>query len=106
MMTDRRRLSLVVTLLGSAFIIAAGVLNLLGRGVPSLVCVVLGLVVGLVGIGLRPRRPAGPPPAAPVDTARIREEREVNGEEAAVRMLRTERPELSLLDATRVVRNL
>ena len=105
-MNDRRRLSLLVTLLGSAFIIAAGVLNLLGEGVSSLVCVVLGLVVGLVGIGLRPRRPLGAPPAAPLDTTRIREEREANGEEAAVRMLRTERPDLPLLDATRIVRAL
>ncbi len=105
-MTDRRRLSLIVTLLGSAFIIAAGVLNLLGHGVASLVCVVLGLVVGLVGIGLRPRTPPGAPPTATVDTARIREEREVNGEVAAVRMLRTERPDLPLLDATRIVRGL
>lgn len=105
-MTDRRRLSLIVTLLASAFLVGAGVLTMLGRGGAALVCIVVGLVVGLVGVVLRPRTLPGPAPAAPVGTARLREEREVNGEEAAVRMLRAERPELSLLDATKVVRGL
>lgn len=105
-MTDRRRLSLVLTLLASAFIIGAGVLTLLDLGTSALVCIVLGLVVGLVGVGLRPRRPPGPGPVAAVDTDRIRSEREANGEVAAVRMLRTARPDLSLLEATRTVRGL
>jgi hypothetical protein len=104
---DRRRLALIVTLLGSAFLIAAGVLNLLGQGVASLVCIGLGLVVGLVGIGLRPRTPpAGPSPVGTVDRDRIRTERDDHGEAAAVHMLRAARPELSLLDATRIVRRL
>ena len=105
-MTDRRRLSLVVTLIGSAFIIAAGVLNLLGLGVASLVCVVLGLVVGLVGIGLRPRPEPGPGPAPIIDRDALRAERDEKGEAAAVRMLRTAHPGLPLLDATKIVRGL
>lgn len=105
-MNDRRRLSLIVTLLASAFIIAAGVLNLLGQGVASLVCVGLGLVVGLVGVGLRPRTPTNAPQAAVIDRDAIRAEREEKGEVAAVKMLRTAHPALSLLDATKLVRGL
>jgi hypothetical protein len=103
---DRRRLSLIVTLLGSAFIIAAGVLNLLGQGVASLVCVVLGLVVGLVGIGLRPRPQPHADRAAVIDRDALRAERDEKGEVAAVTMLRTANPALSLLDATKIVRGL
>jgi len=104
--TDRQRLSLILTLLGGALIVAAGVLTLFEHGTLSLVVAGLGLVVGLVGIAIRRQTPPGPVPAAPVATDGIRAERESNGEVAAVRMLRTARPELSLLDATRIVRGL
>jgi len=105
-MTDRRRLALVLTLLGGALIVAAGVLTLFDRNTPAVVCIVLGLVVALAGIAARRQTPAGPVAVTPVDADAVRAEREAHGEEAAVRMLRTARPGLSLLDATRVVRGL
>lgn len=105
-MKDRRQLALFLTLLGGALIVAAGVLTLQNSNTAAVVCIAAGLAVALVGIAARRQTPAGPVPVTPVDTDRIRTEREDGGEEAAVRMLRTQRPELSLLDATRIVRGL
>jgi hypothetical protein len=105
-MKDRRQLALFLTLLGGALIVAAGVLTLQDQNPPAVVCIALGLVVALIGIGARRQAPAGPVAATPVDTDAVRAERETHGEVAAVRMLRTARPELSLLDATRIVRGL
>jgi hypothetical protein len=58
--------------------------------------------------GLRRRTAASTTPVEiePSIAAAVRAERERAGVVAAVRMLRTEQPELSLLDAVRLVRNL
>lgn len=65
-------------------------------------------LVLVVAASLRRGAPEGPPP--PVDPAQepdIRAVRDRDGEVAAVvRRLRDARPELSLLDATRMVRSL
>jgi hypothetical protein len=73
------------------------------------VAIMLGLVAAVVAVWELRRRPAAS--ATPVEiepslAAAVRAERERAGEVAAVRMLRSEQPQLSLVDAARLVRDL
>jgi hypothetical protein len=71
--------------------------------------IVLGCAAVVVAVWELRRGPAaGTAPAEiePSRAAAVRAERERAGEAAAVRMLRTEQPELSLRDAVQLVRNL
>lgn len=73
------------------------------------VAIMLALVAATVAAWELRRRPAAsttPVEIEPSLAAAVRAERERAGEVAAVRMLRTEQPELSLPDAVRLVRNL
>jgi hypothetical protein len=73
------------------------------------VAIMLGLAAAAVAAWDLRRRPAAsttPVEIEPSLAAAVRAERERAGEVAAVRMLRTEQPELSLLDAVQLVRNL
>jgi hypothetical protein len=71
--------------------------------------IMLGLIAAATAVWELRRRPAArrtPVEIEPGLAAAVRAERERAGEVAAVRMLRTERPELSLHDAVQLVRNL
>jgi hypothetical protein len=73
------------------------------------VAIMLGCAAAAVAAWDFRRRPAAsttPVEIEPSLAAAVRAERERAGEVAAVRMLRTEQPELSLLDAVQLVRNL
>jgi hypothetical protein len=92
-------------LLPAALLIATALAAAAGWWLVSALC-----ACAAVALTLAPRRPrtgSGPPaPIAADHVPAVRAERERSGEVAAVRMLRTERPELSLVDAVRLVRDL
>lgn len=93
-----------------ALYVAAAICILLGNPTSALVLVVIGAVV-LLGVSLlrmtARRGPDHSRPEIPEDVATdLRREREQVGEVSAVSQLRKRYPELSLLDATRLVRDL
>lgn len=90
-----------------AVVVVAAILNLTGLHAAALACFVLGVVGLLVVWRTSAGRRRGP--AIDLDAAqaaRIREERERDGEIAAVRLLRAQQPDLSLADAALLVRRL
>lgn len=101
------RLVTTLRLLAVALLVAAALLTLLSLTGYGLLA--LGLGLGVFGLAeLLGRRPSGPPPGplASEHADRLRLVRDEHGQVAAVRELRHARPELSLADAARLVREL
>ncbi len=98
--------AMIVTwwLVPAALLVATALAAVTGWWLAAIVFACAG-VIAAIALGLR-----GTPVAAvemePDQSAAVRAERERAGEVAAVRMLRTERPDLSLADAVRLVRAL
>lgn len=88
-------------------LVAAGLAGLVvDPPVPGLVVVALGVTL-IVAQVTRRRADAGQPePLDPGRAAELRAHRDREGELAAVRALRRQRPELSLVDAVTLVRDL
>ena len=103
-----RRTKLVVNLCSLAVVAAAAVCYFTGRG-DALILSLLGMLM-LVATELIERRhplPEAPLPAIHTDVAgQLRQQRDESGTVAAVRRLRKMYPEISLLQAAQLVRDL
>lgn len=96
----------LLRLLPLAILLAAGVIGFAGRTTLALLGLALGFAA-LVLVGMALRRPPGPAPElGPDEASALRVRRERDGEFPAARQLREGRPEVSLLDAVRLVRGL
>jgi hypothetical protein len=90
----------------TALITTAGVASLTGWPVMALMFLVVG-VAAIVVVGDVMGRPDGLQPwLDPEQASDIRAERDRDGEMAAIRLLRQKRPELTLADVVRLVRDL
>jgi hypothetical protein len=90
----------------TALIAAAAIACLTGWPVLALILLVLGITATVV-VGDTIGRPNGLPLCLEPDlAAEIRAERDEDGELAAIKLLRTRKPDLTLADAVRLVRDL
>jgi hypothetical protein len=103
-MTEQRLV--LLRLIPIAVMTAAALAGLAGLTKLALVGVLVGIgALYVVGIMLR-RPPAPVPEPGPAEAAALREQRDRDGEVAAVRHLRETYPGVSLVDAVRLVRGL